>query len=142
MDFQELKQSYNPKNIVMEDWNDFNQLFEERGNSFENFSHRRKNIISMFYKFQQGMSLLENHSAKTGKIYDLVIRMRPDLILHENLLDFDPNFMHTVAHRNHLGQGTGDMFHASSMMNMILFSKLSCYIDYVYQQTNLLCPHV
>ena len=37
----------------------------------------------MLYKMSAGMALLDKHVAETGKPYDLVIRMRPDMILHQ-----------------------------------------------------------
>jgi hypothetical protein len=89
-----------------------------------------------------GVQLMENYISKTGEFYDLVIRMRPDMILNADLPEFDPNKFYTASHRNHLGQGTGDMFQAGNQFNMILFSKASCYLTHIYMKTKLLCPHV
>jgi hypothetical protein len=85
---------------------------------------------------------MEKFVVKTGQHYDLVIRMRPDMIFNQDLPDFDPNKFYTLTHRNHLGQGTGDMLQVSNMFNMIMFSKVSCYLNHIYLKTNLLCPHV
>ena len=134
--------NYNPTSVIIEDWNDYNELFEYRGKLYENFAHRPKNILSMFYKMHAGVQLMENYISKTGEFYDLVIRMRPDMILNADLPEFDPNKFYTAAHRNHLGQGTGDMFQAGNQFNMILFSKASCYLTHIYMKTKLLCPHV
>ena len=139
---QDVFDAYLPKNMVTEDWKDYNEHFEKLGDTFPNFAHRRKNILSMFYKIQRGMSLVEEYSARTGKTYDFVIRIRPDMILHQSLPNFDPKNFYTAVHRNHLGQGTGDMFQAGNMLNMILFSKLSCNINHIYKQTDILCPHI
>ena len=46
--------NYNPTSVIIEDWNDYNELFEHRGKLYENFAHRPKNILSMFYKLQIG----------------------------------------------------------------------------------------
>jgi hypothetical protein len=138
----EIREAYKPKRLVVEDWEKYNNHFETLGETYPNFAHRRKNILSMFYKLQKGISLVEEYSAKHNITYDFVIRMRPDLILNENLPDFDTNSFYTMVHRNHLGQGTGDMFQASNFFNMILFSKLPCFMHHVYSQTDILCPHL
>lgn len=138
----EIANVYNPKKIVVEDWSNFNLLFEERGNQFANFAHRRKNILSMFYKLHQGVSLMENYMAETGTKYDFVFRMRPDLIFNGELPSFESNSFYTITHRNHMGKGTGDMFQAGNPFSVILFSKLSCFIDEMYRQTDILCPHM
>jgi hypothetical protein len=144
VDFNEIVEAYQPKDLVIEDWqkNGYNELFEYRGNLYPNFAHRPKNILSMFYKLYSGIQLMEKFVVKTGQHYDLVIRMRPDMIFNQDLPDFDPNKFYTLTHRNHLGQGTGDMLQVSNMFNMIMFSKVSCYLNHIYLKTNLLCPHV
>lgn len=142
IDETEILEAYNPKGLIIEDWNNYNQFFEERGKLYTNFAHRPKNILSMFYKLNRGISLMEDYVSQTGKYYDLVIRMRPDIIFHQDLPDFDNKKFYTLAHRNHLGQGTGDMIQVGNMFNMILFSKVSCFLTHVYLKTDLLCPHV
>lgn len=138
----EVVDAYKPRGITVESWDTYNKMFEQRGQLYQNFAHRPKNILSMFYKLNRGISLMEDYVSQIGVYYDLVIRMRPDMIFHEDLPEFDPNYFYTLAHRNHLGQGTGDMIHVGNMFNMIMFSKISCFINQLYLQTNLLCPHV
>lgn len=138
----EIFEAYNPRGITIESWDTYNKLFEQRGELYKNFAHRPKNILSMFYKLNRGVSLMEDYVSQIGVYYDLVIRMRPDMIFHEDLPNFDSNYFYTLAHRNHLGQGTGDMIHVGNMFNMIMFSKISCFINQLYMQTDLLCPHV
>lgn len=138
----EIIEAYEPKGLAIEDWNDYNHLFEYRGNLFEKYAHRPKNILSMFHKLNRGISMMEDYVSQTGEFYDLVIRMRPDLVFHDELPEFDSRKFYTLAHRNHLGQGTSDTIQVSNMMNMILFSKASCYITHLYAKTQLLCPHV
>lgn len=139
---EDLVEVFQPKGLVIEDWNDYNELFEMRGSLYQNFAHRPKNIISMFHKLNRGISMMEDYVSQTGEFYDLVIRMRPDMIFNQDLPDFDPKKFYTLAHRNHLGQGTGDMMQVGNMFNMILFSKVSCFLTPVYLKTQLLCPHV
>ena len=54
--------NYNPTSVIIEDWNDYNELFEYRGKLYENFAHRPKNILSMFYKLHAGRS--EEHTSE------------------------------------------------------------------------------
>ena len=102
----------------------------------------RFNIISMFHKLNRGVDMMEDYVSQTGEFYDLVIRMRPDLVFNEELPSFDPHKFYTLAHRNHLGQGTSDMIQVGNMMSMIMFSKASCFLTHLYMKTQLLCPHV
>jgi hypothetical protein len=142
IDQKEIIEAYNPRGITIESWETYNKMFERRGELYKNFAHRPKNILSMFYKLNRGISLLEDYASQIGVYYDLVIRMRPDMIFNEDLPDFDPKDFYTLAHRNHLGQGTGDMIQVGNMFNMIMFSKISCFLNQLYLQTDLLCPHV
>lgn len=139
---QDVIDTYKPLYYVKENWEDFNAHFEHCGKYFTNFAHRPKNILSMFYKIYQGFSLLEKHVAQLQANYDLVIRMRPDMIFHEDLPDFKPGTFYTLAHRNHLGQGTGDMIQVGSLGQMLFFTKVICFITEIYKQTNILCPHI
>ena len=142
IDTEEIIQSYKPVGMTLESWDTYNKIFEKRGELFKNYAHRPKNILSMFYKLNRGVSLMEDFVSQTGVHYDLVIRMRPDMIFHEDLPEFDVSKFYTLAHRNHLGQGTGDMIQVGNMFDMIMFSKISCFINHLYFETNLLCPHV
>lgn len=139
---QEVIDTYKPLYYVKEYWKDFNKHFEHCGTYFKNFAHRPKNILSMYYKLHQGVSLMEKHIAQLQNNYDMVIRMRPDMVFNEDLPDFELNTFYTVAHRNHLGQGTGDLMQVGNVAQMMFFSKIICFIAPLYAQTNLLCPHV
>lgn len=139
---EEVIDTYKPLYFVKEYWNDFNKHFEECGEYFKNFAHRPKNILSMYYKMHQGFSLLEKHVAQLQNNYDMVIRMRPDMIFHEDLPEFQPGVFYTIAHRNHLGKGTGDLMQVGSVAQMMFFTKIICFISDLYRQTDLLCPHV
>jgi hypothetical protein len=142
IDQKEVLDAYNPRGMTIETWDKYDKMFERRGELFKNYAHQPKNILSMFYKLNRGVTLLEDYVSQTGTHYDLIIRMRPDMILHEDLPEFDTNYFYTLTHRNHLGQGTGDMIHVGNMFDMLIFSKISCYINQLYFQTDLLCPHV
>jgi hypothetical protein len=116
--------------------------FEERSKQYSNFYHVPKNIISMLFKLGRGILMLEDYMFLTGKTYDLVIRMRPDLIFNEPLPQFDPNKFYTLGYRNHMGQGTSDMIQVGNFFTISLFSKLLHHLPQIYRETGLLCPHV
>jgi hypothetical protein len=78
----------------------------------------------------------------TGKTYDMVIRMRPDMVMKEPMPDLDPNNFYTLAHRNHVGHGTGDMFQIGNPAMVTAFSKIGMHMEAIYSATQLLCPHV
>jgi hypothetical protein len=149
LDIGAIIEAYQPKDFRLEDWNKsivddvptFNQHFEERGKKFQNFAHKPRNILSMFYKLSAGVGLMNDYAAINGVQYDLVIRMRPDMII-EDLPDFEQNTFYTLAHKNHLGQGTGDMIQVGSPIQLNLFALLPQNIDALYTHTQLLCPHI
>ena len=139
---QEVMDTYKPLYFAKEYWKDFNPHFEACGKYFKNYAHRPKNILSMYYKMHQGFSLVEKHVAQLQDNYEMVIRMRPDMIFNEDLPNFEPGVFYTIAHRNHLGKGTGDLMQVGSLAQMMFFTKIICFISDLYRQTDLLCPHV
>jgi hypothetical protein len=142
IDVEAVRRAYKPVRIVVEKFDGFLPLFEERVKVFTNYYHRTKNIVSMFYKMQQGIQMVERHVAMTGKKYDLIIRVRPDMIIHQPLPDFDFNNFYTVWHRNHVGGGTGDQMQVGSLENVSNYVDLGINLEKVYVETGLLCPHV
>jgi hypothetical protein len=142
VDIAGLIETYKPTKICQQNFNLFKDNFEQRAKSFPNFYHVPKNIVSMFYKLGQGVLMMEDHMFQTGKVYDLVIRMRPDLTFNQPLPDFDPNKFYTLGYRNHMGQGTSDMIQVGNYFSMGLFSKLLHHLPQIYRETGLLCPHV
>jgi hypothetical protein len=135
-------ETYKPIDFIVEDYNDHKEDFAKRAEFYKNFYHVPKNIVSMLYKLGSGMLMLEDHMFKTGKQYDLVIRMRPDLVFNEQLPDFDPNKFYTLGFRNHMGQGTSDMIQVGNFFTMSLFCKVLYHLPHLYRETGLLCPHV
>jgi hypothetical protein len=141
IDVGEVVEAYKPISISVESWENYNELFEDRGSNFKNFAHRPKNIISMFYKLAKGVQLMESYMMKNGVGYDRVIRMRPDLIFHQDLPEFELGTFYTLAHRNHLGKGTGDMIQIGNSLQVIMFSKVAAFLENIYNHSQLLCPH-
>jgi hypothetical protein len=95
----------------------------------------------MFSKMSKGLMLMEDHMISTGKKYDLILRLRPDLIYNDDLPDFDPNIFYTNVHPNHLGRGTGDMMQVGNIFSMSLFSKIIHFLPELYKDVGYVCPH-
>lgn len=142
VNFDEVIETYKPVCLRKEHFEDYQNTFELRAKQYENFYHVPKNIISMLFKIGRGVALMEDHMFNTGKIYDLVFRLRPDLIFNENLPNFHPNKFYTMGYRNHMGQGTSDMIQIGNFFTIGLFSKLLHHLPQIYRETGLLCPHV
>lgn len=142
VDFDELVQTYKPIYFRKENFKTYEANFEQRAAQFPNFYHVPKNQISMLFKLGRGVGLMEEYLFQTGKTYDLVIRMRPDLMFNEPLPDFDPNKFYTLGYRNHMGEGTSDMIQVGNFFTISLFGKILHHLPYLYQETGLLCPHV
>jgi hypothetical protein len=142
LDAQKAYDTYRPVSMTVEDFDPYLPIFAKRVEAFTNFYHRPRNIVSMFYKMGAAFHLLEQHVLRTGTKYDLIIRMRPDMLIQTTMPDFDPEKFYTLAHRNHMGGGTGDMFQIGSYENVRQFVKIGCELEELYAQTGLLCPHV
>ena len=142
LDQDALIETYKPKVLRVEEYWDYEKGFEERAKQFTNFFHVPKNQISMMYKMGRGVALMEDFMFKTGKVYDLVIRVRPDLVFNEDLPKFNPNKFYTLGYRNHKGQGTSDMIQVGNFFTIGLFSKILHHLPQLYKETGLLCPHV
>jgi hypothetical protein len=142
IDFQGVADAFKATAMAVEDFEDLRLNFEERASEYPNFYHVPKNIISMLYKMGQGALMLEDFMLKSGKTYDLVMRLRPDMVYNQDLPDFDPSKFYTLAHRNHMGGGTGDMMQIGNPFFVTNFCKILNYLPFIYKDTDLLCPHV
>ena len=142
IDAQGVADAFNARVMSVENFEDFKDNFQERASEYPNHYHVPKNIISMLYKMGQGVLMLEDYMLKTGNTYDLVMRLRPDMVYNHDLPDFDPNKFYTLSHRNHMGTGTGDMMQIGHPHFVVNFCKLLNYLPYIYRETDLLCPHV
>lgn len=137
-----IKEAYKPTVMNVDSYEQFEDNFSTRAKKFETFYHVPKNQVSMWFKVGRGMLAIEEHMMLSGKTYDLVIRMRPDLIFNEPLPEFDSNKFYTLGYRNHMGQGTSDMIQVGNFFTMSLFCKVLYHLPQLYKETRLLCPHV
>ena len=142
IDMDKIKKAYNPVEYVSENFEDYRADFDKQAEQYENHYHVKRNILSMFYKAGRGINMMNQYTAKTGKHYDFVIRMRPDLVFKQHLPEFTNGKFYTIQHKNHLGQGTGDMFQASNQWLMSMFGNLSIILPVLYNNTKVLCPHI
>jgi len=142
IDQKAILETYKPTAMFFENFETKRADFEKAAENYEKHYHVKRNILSMFYKIGRGVDMMNEHTARTGKHYDLVIRMRPDLVFKEHLPNFDNSKLYTILHRNHVGQGTGDMFQASNQWLMSMFGNISVILPQLYKQTGILCPHI
>ena len=142
LDIAGIEEAYKPVVMNVDSYEQFEDNFITRAKQFETFYHVPKNQISMWFKVGRGMLSVEEHMMLTGKTYDLVIRMRPDLVFNEPLPEFDSNKFYTLGYRNHMGQGTSDMVQVGNFFTMSLFCKVLYHLPQLYKETGLLCPHV
>jgi hypothetical protein len=142
LDIPKISKTYKPVYMNFENFEEYEENFIERAKSFTNFYHVPKNQISMWFKVGRGMLAVEEHMLLTGTTYDLIIRMRPDLVFNEPLPEFDSQKFYTLGYRNHMGQGTSDMIQVGNFFTMSLFCKVLYHLPFLYQETGLLCPHV
>lgn len=141
LNVKEVKKFYKPKDILIEKQIDFSK----QGEKYQKFCQeiRPANILSQFYKMYNGIVLMENYAVRNDIRYDFVIRMRPDLILQHGLPELSPEKFYTLQHRNHTGQGTGDMFFASGFEQMIIFKNFVYFYDDIIEKSgNRFCPHL
>jgi hypothetical protein len=142
LDVAKVFQTYKPVYMNFENFEEYEENFIERAKPFTNFYHVPKNQISMWFKVGRGMLAVEEHMLLTGTTYDLIIRMRPDLVFNEPLPEFDSQKFYTLGYRNHMGQGTSDMIQIGNFFTMSLFCKVLYHLPFLYQEAGLLCPHV
>jgi hypothetical protein len=142
LDVTAIEQTYKPVCMNVENYEEFEDNFSTRAKQFETFYHVPKNQLSMWFKVGRGMLAIEEHMMLSGKTYDLIIRMRPDLVFNEALPEFVPNKFYTLGYKNHMGQGTSDMIQAGNFFTMSLFCKVLYHLPQLYKETGLLCPHV
>jgi hypothetical protein len=142
LDVSAIENAYKPVCMNVDNYAEYEDNFVNREKQFTNFYHVPKNQISMWFKVGRGMLSVEEHMMLTGTTYDVIIRMRPDLVFNEPLPEFDPNKFYTLGYKNHMGQGTSDMIQVGNFFTMSLFCKVIYHLPQLYKETGLLCPHV
>ena len=141
LDLTKVVETYKPKTIKA-----FNQIdYKKQAEKYLPFCQeiRPANTLSQFHKMFQGIAMMEDYAVFNDIRYDLVIRMRPDLVFQHELPALSPSKFYTIHHRNHTGQGTGDMFFASSMEQMVMFKHFVHFYDEIIEKCGKrFCPHM
>lgn len=150
LDIAKVNSFYEPVEMEVESFDVMRGDFEHLASNLSPYCDqiRPMNIVSQFYKIHRGYNLLADHVMKTGKQYDWVIRMRPDLIINgklpfpEDLNIWNGNEVLTIAHQNHKGQGIGDMFLMTNFTYSMLFNSLLTLYPRIAMASKQFCPHV
>lgn len=145
VDLDKVRAFYNPVDVVLDNFADYQPMFDERAKLYPNFHHRPANSLSLWFKVGCAVQLMERHVMKTGEKYDLVIRMRPDLVFSgEPLPNFDPANFYSghLSFRHPMGMGTNDNFLVGSFDAMCKFGKLALNFQQLYDEAGAVCPHV
>ena len=139
-----IRSVYKNENIVdimIEEFDDMQPIFDARKENFPNAFTRPKNTIAMFYKIQKGM---ERFGEVRSVDYDMVMRMRPDILPQGPIWTsgYNPNAMLVYPGGNKLGKGVGDGVNISSQENIYRFSSAYSNLEDLYSVTGISCPHL
>ena len=147
-DIAEIYSAYHPISFLHPQYAYFTSVFMSRGKKYLPYCQeiRPQNVLSQFFQIHSGILSLESYVAETGTKYDMVIRTRPDLVLQSDLpeipLDSLKDTIYTNFHRNHTGQGTGDMLQVASFDSIIKFKNIVYNFDELTNHLNRFCPHM
>jgi hypothetical protein len=136
VDLNHVHRTYNPVSMRVENFETFKETSDWFADNFVKAYTRPRNTASMFYKIYQGFQLISQRH------YDLVIRMRPDLIFNSDIGILSPENFYTIRHRNKYDQGTGDGFQASNMEQMEVFCNAFYSLPSYYNAIGVSCPHL
>lgn len=132
------------RNIVIEEFDTMQPEFDKRKLNFPNAFTRPKNTISLFYKIMKGMDIFADYVGKSGTQYDMVIRLRPDLVPQGPVWSrpYNPNVMMVYPGGNKLGHGVSDNINISNPNTVYQFSRAYEYLEEMYKLTGVSCPHL
>ena len=106
---------------------------------------RRINTTSLFYKKKSVVDLM----ISSGNKYDLVIRTRPDISFHNDWPAFESSKFYTIEGlmheqiRDHVRYGINDNFQASSMENIVKYTRVFDRFEELFLFCNkVFCPHI
>jgi hypothetical protein len=148
VDSEMVRAIYGGAQIEIEDFSEFNELFQRRLDPFpevflpsighSNYLVRGVNLISMFYKIARGLEMALASSEITR-----IIRTRPDIALQKSGPQTYGDKMVVAKQSNHLGTGIGDNFHAGPREFHLPFLETLKNLQYYFQRTGgILCPHL
>lgn len=141
INFDEVRQAYQPKELKYENYDDYDQMFKERADKFTNKIGWPKNVVSMTYRWLDGCKLLCDYCLNKEVHYDLVIRTRTDLIVHGDLPEFDPSKFYIIHNDYHQG-GLNDVIHVGNMIDIFTVNSMYLKLEELYNKIGTFCPHV
>ena len=92
----------------------------------------------------KGMDIFADYVGKSGTQYDMVIRLRPDLVPQGPVWSrpYNPNVMMVYPGGNKLGHGVSDNINISNPNTVYQFSRAYEYLEEMYKLTGVSCPHL
>lgn len=143
LDVTKVIEKYDPIQISVLKQSAYQDMFNKFSQPLQEISGeiRAANIYGQFYQMQACFGLMENYSLSNFFEYDLIIRMRPDIVFHEPLPELEPEKLHVLRHTNPQGRGVGDMFAAGNMENMSEFMDNMMAFEEVARSNGKFCPH-
>lgn len=141
VNFDEVRQAYQPKEIKYENYDDYDQMFKERADKFTNKIGWPKNVVSMTFRWWDACHLLDRYRLKHNINYDLVIRTRTDLIVHGELPEFDPSKFYIIHNDYHQG-GLNDVIHVSNVEDIFKVNRMYLRLEELYDKIGMFCPHL
>jgi hypothetical protein len=83
-----LEEQYDPTDVVIEEFNE--EYYDELDNvnmpeEVKSLPGYAKSILPLFYKIHESVRLKKEHERNQGEMYDLVILLRPDIVIGDPL---------------------------------------------------------
>ena len=151
VDVNEVKLYYQPKNIIIENFDKVEPELEPVARRIQevipsellNLNPRPLNAISQVRKWYKGFEMLESYCNETNTTYDLVIRVRPDLILRNPIEEIDSGCFYTIpgSHTRWPGMGTGDCIQIGNQENMKRFIDIYHNVERLFTEHKYPCLH-
>ena len=128
-----IKKIVNPERLSFEKPNKFSStsLIPDK-----RFPHPIDRTLSMFQSWYRVSNQLEEHEKSNNFKYDLVFRLRSDLVFNKKFPDiknFDLNKLYVIDKFVHLNYGVDDTFAFSNSNNIKSYLKLSENLDKVVE---------
>jgi hypothetical protein len=141
INFDEVRQAYQPKDLKHDNYDEYDVFFRERSEKFINKIGWPKNVISMTYRWLDGCRLLDYYAKSNNIHYDLVIRTRTDLEVIGDLPNFNPSNFYIIHNDYHQG-GLNDVIHVGNMNDIFTVNTMYLQLEELYNKLDMFCPHV
>lgn len=100
-DFNGIINILNPVNMNIEQFNRDYFLQNFNTDKWLNYSHLSNHTtfpdsVSMWYKVQQGLNMIEDYQRRNGFVYDCIVRARPDVLYDDNFSSELPTIIEEI----------------------------------------------